>query len=110
MTDQAVQIVARGPRADAEAAARDIDAHPVLEAGHYAVLKNSNGNVFSWSRILHKGKTAWVAVNLSGEPQSAVLSSPPHMMAKRIFGNGSLQADSFTLNLPPYGVGVWESE
>jgi len=39
MTDQAVQIVARGPRADAEAAARDIDAHPVLEATTYSILE-----------------------------------------------------------------------
>ena len=39
MTDQPVQIVARGPRADAEAAARDIDAHPVLEAVTYSILE-----------------------------------------------------------------------
>jgi len=39
MTDQAVQIIARGPRADAEAAARDVDAHPLLEAVTYSILE-----------------------------------------------------------------------
>jgi len=39
MTDQAVQIIARGPRADAEAAARDVDAHPLLEATTYSILE-----------------------------------------------------------------------
>jgi ribosomal protein L11 methyltransferase len=34
-----VQIVARGPRADAEAAARAIDADPVLEAATYSILE-----------------------------------------------------------------------
>jgi len=34
-----VQIVARGPRADAEAAARVIDADPVLEAATYSILE-----------------------------------------------------------------------
>ena len=39
MTEQAVQIVARGPRADAEAAARDVDAHPLLEGATYSILE-----------------------------------------------------------------------
>jgi len=39
MTEQAVQIIARGPRADAEAAARAIDTHPVLEATTYSILE-----------------------------------------------------------------------
>jgi ribosomal protein L11 methyltransferase len=34
-----VQIIARGPRADAEAAARVIDADPVLEAATYSILE-----------------------------------------------------------------------
>jgi len=34
-----VQIIARGPRADAEAAARAIDADPVLEAATYSILE-----------------------------------------------------------------------
>jgi len=38
-TPDPVQIVARGPRADAEAAARAIDADPVLEAATYSILE-----------------------------------------------------------------------
>ena len=37
--DAAVQIIARGPRADAEAAAEAIDAHPVLESVTYSILE-----------------------------------------------------------------------
>jgi ribosomal protein L11 methyltransferase len=39
MTDPALQIIARGPRADAEIAAQAIDADPVLEAATYSILE-----------------------------------------------------------------------
>jgi ribosomal protein L11 methyltransferase len=39
MTDQAVQIVARGPRREAEAAANAIDADPALEGATYSILE-----------------------------------------------------------------------
>lgn len=39
MTDQAQQIIARGPRAAAEAAARAIDADPALESATYSILE-----------------------------------------------------------------------
>ena len=39
MTDQAVQIIARGPRADAETAAAAIDADPALEGATYSLLE-----------------------------------------------------------------------
>jgi len=39
MTEDAVQIVARGPRADAEAAAAAIDADPMLEQATYSILE-----------------------------------------------------------------------
>ncbi len=39
MTDDAVQIIARGPRAEAEAAARAIDQDPLLEAATYSILE-----------------------------------------------------------------------
>jgi len=35
MSDQALQITARGPRAEAEAAAARIDADPLLESATY---------------------------------------------------------------------------
>ncbi len=37
--DPALQIIARGPRADAEAAARALDAHPLLEGATYSILE-----------------------------------------------------------------------
>ena len=39
MTDDALQIIARGPRADAEAAARTLDADPLLEGATYSILE-----------------------------------------------------------------------
>ncbi|HWA64057.1 MAG TPA: 50S ribosomal protein L11 methyltransferase [Caulobacteraceae bacterium] len=39
MTEEAVQIVARGPRAEAEAAAAAIDADPALEGATYSILE-----------------------------------------------------------------------
>jgi ribosomal protein L11 methyltransferase len=39
MTAQALQIIARGPRADAEAAAEAIDADPMLEGATYSILE-----------------------------------------------------------------------
>ena len=39
MTEEAVQIVARGPRAQAEAAALAIDADPRLEGVTYSILE-----------------------------------------------------------------------
>ncbi|MFN3856290.1 MAG: 50S ribosomal protein L11 methyltransferase [Caulobacter sp.] len=39
MTDDAVQIIARGPRADAEAAGAAMDAHPLLEGATYSILE-----------------------------------------------------------------------
>jgi ribosomal protein L11 methyltransferase len=39
MTDDPVQIVARGPRADAEAAAAAVDADPRLEGATYSILE-----------------------------------------------------------------------
>ena len=39
MSDTAVQIIARGPRAAAEAAAAAVDAHPALETATYSILE-----------------------------------------------------------------------
>ncbi len=39
MSDPAVQIVARGPRAEAEAAAAAVDAQPLLEGATYSILE-----------------------------------------------------------------------
>jgi len=39
MTDDAVQIIARGPRAEAEAAGEAMDADPLLEGATYSILE-----------------------------------------------------------------------
>jgi ribosomal protein L11 methyltransferase len=39
MTEAAVQIIARGPRSEAEAAADAIDDHPLLEAATYSIIE-----------------------------------------------------------------------
>ncbi len=39
MTDQAIQIIARGPRAEVEAAARAVDADTLLESVTYSILE-----------------------------------------------------------------------
>jgi ribosomal protein L11 methyltransferase len=39
MTEDPVQIIARGARADAEAAARAVDADPLLEGATYSILE-----------------------------------------------------------------------
>jgi ribosomal protein L11 methyltransferase len=39
MTDDALQIIARGPRADAEGAAAAMDSHPLLESVTYSIIE-----------------------------------------------------------------------
>jgi alpha-amylase len=93
-------------------------AHPALESGHYTALKNSNPHVFSWRRSGSGSTTVWAAVNLSAEPQEASLYKGPATGvgpaagARLIFGTASQpqrgQPGAFVVDLPPYGVGVWE--
>jgi glycosidase len=80
-------------------------AHPALSGGRYAVVTNTDKNVFSFCRVPSKGKRAWVVVNLSGTSATAEVSG---LRGRLIFGNatGTLPA----VTLPPYGVGVWESK
>jgi alpha-amylase len=88
--------------------------HPALEDGRYAAVKNSNEKVFSWARARGGSKTLWIAVNLSDQLQQAVISQGPTARIRRIFGNATGAKDQttgvFSIGLPAYGVGVWESE
>jgi ribosomal protein L11 methyltransferase len=93
MTDQAVQIIARGPRAEAEAAAAAIDADMRLEGATYSILEEdeargvwridafptSDGEVDAFTETLggfaglNVGREAladadWLAMALSGLP------------------------------------------
>ena len=85
----------------------------VLQSGSYDSLPNANPNVFSWRRILprgperHDGTTAYLAVNLSDKPQRTTIETS--WLTRDLFGNATVTPDwwSFTIDLPPYGVGIW---
>ena len=44
MSESALQIIARGPRAAAEAAAEAVDADPRLEGATYSILEEDEDN------------------------------------------------------------------
>jgi ribosomal protein L11 methyltransferase len=46
MSESALQIIARGPRAAAEAAAEAIDADPTLEGATYSILEEDEDNIW----------------------------------------------------------------
>lgn len=85
-------------------------AHPVLQTGAYVPLSNPNPKVFSWRRRL-TGTTAYLAVNLSDQPQQATLEARAHPALGRVFGNATVRPghDQAVIDLPPYGVGIWMS-
>ena len=93
MSDNPIQIIARGPRAEAEAAALAIDADPVLEAATYSILEEDedrgvwridafpttdeeaqalNGVLAGYSELRVTSETLadadWLAMALSGLP------------------------------------------
>ncbi len=55
MSDVNLQITARGPRAEAEAAAAAIDAEPRLEASAYAILEEDEAKGVWPDRYLPDG-------------------------------------------------------
>ncbi|HXD76198.1 MAG TPA: alpha-amylase family glycosyl hydrolase [Puia sp.] len=81
--------------------------NPVLETGRYLALGNDNPFIFSWARR-SGATTAWLAVNLSAEPQQATIqtSSGP---ATKVFGNavGTDGNNTMHFSLPPFGTGIW---
>ena len=104
MTDQAVQIVARGPRADAEAAARDVDAHPLLEGATYSILEEdedkgvwridafptSDEEVFAFTDTLKAHAKLQVTVEALADADwlAMALSGLPPVRAGRFFVYG----------------------
>ncbi|HVS96876.1 MAG TPA: alpha-amylase family glycosyl hydrolase [Puia sp.] len=78
----------------------------VLQTGSYDLLPNTNPKVFSWRRRL-SGTTAYLAVNLSDQPQQATVQTASPLM--EVFGNATITPGhgQFTISLPPYGAGVW---
>jgi alpha-amylase len=81
-------------------------AHPVLQTGGYVALDNPNEKVFSWSRRTSNGEQAYIVVNLSAESQQTSLAGNPRSL-HQVFGMAKARAG--TIELPPYGAGVWIS-
>src|ERR1700716_2016087 len=98
MTDQAVQIIARGPRADAEAAARAIDADPLLEAATYSILEED------------EDRDVWRidAFPTSQEEQDALVATLKGFPALRVATEKLADADWLAMalsGLPPVQAG-----
>ena len=85
--------------------------NPVLINGAYKTLNNNNNQVFSFLRY-KDGKQVVVAVNLSDKAQKAVIETKNISYNCTRILRGSIKPifdqDSLTVNLPAYGVGVWE--
>jgi alpha-amylase len=83
--------------------------NPVLQTGNYVMLHNDNANVFSWGRLAANGDLARIVVNLSPVHQRAVIDGVSRPGIRLVFGNATVQnnKDQITIELPPYGMGVW---
>lgn len=75
MADQALQITARGPRAEAEAAAAAIDADPALEGATYSILEEDEARAI-W-RI-----DAYPTTDEEAEAYETVLAGFPALQVK----------------------------
>jgi glycosidase len=79
--------------------------NPVLSSGRYMASDNPNPHVFSFCRVLGD-KRALVAVNLSDAVQRTSIGDIAG--ARLIFGTARPALDPVTIEIPPYGLGVWE--
>jgi ribosomal protein L11 methyltransferase len=105
MTDKAVQIIARGPRAIAEAAAIDVDNDPLLEAATYSILEEDEDKgiwridafpttadeAAGLERRLsaHEGLTVIVEILADADWLAMALSGLPPVRAGRFFVYGA---------------------
>lgn len=82
--------------------------NPVLISGVYKNLVNGNDHVFSFMR--YEGhKKIMVAVNLSADKQDAVMDAKGVSHIKSLYGTkGTASPNSLTINLPAYGIAVWD--
>jgi ribosomal protein L11 methyltransferase len=101
MSETALQITARGPRAEAEAAARAIDADPALEAATYSILEEDEArglwriDAYPMSApetdALRRVLGAWPALSVAAQPLAdadwlaMALSGLPPVRAGRFF-------------------------
>ena len=79
----------------------------VLQTGVYDSLPNTNAKVFSWRRRRPGHTVAYLAVNLSDQPQQTTFQTVGIPIG--VFGNATCMyaKEHFTISLPPYGVGIW---
>ena len=105
MTDDPVQIIARGPRTVAEAAARALDADPLLEGSTYSILEEDEDHdvwridVFPTdadeakrvreSLAAHEGLVVGVEVLADADWLAMALSGLPPVRAGRFFVYGA---------------------
>jgi ribosomal protein L11 methyltransferase len=105
MSDVNLQIIARGPRAEAEAAAAAIDADPLLEAATYSILEEDEDRDIWRLDIYPAGDeeaeaftqllAAWSALQVASQPLAdadwlaLALSGLPPVRAGRFFVYGA---------------------
>jgi glycosidase len=75
-----------------------------LSAGRYAAAVNDNAHVFSFLRQ-YENRVVLVAVNLSGERQTAVFKDP-YVVRKQLLGEARIE--NKTIRLSPYEAVVFE--
>jgi len=88
------------------------NSHEALAKGAYKSVMNQNDHVFTFLREGTKQKIV-VAVNLSDEPQRAILTFPleaEYKSAKSLINNETrnLIESAFAIQLPPQGMQIFE--
>ncbi|MDP9048998.1 MAG: alpha-amylase family glycosyl hydrolase [Bacteroidota bacterium] len=86
------------------------EANPIISTGAYKTLQNDNAQVFTFTRY-QGGKRVVVAVNLSSQPQSAVVRvEGKGGLVKVLYGGGKpvVGGGGISINLPAYGLEVLE--
>lgn len=86
--------------------------NPVLIQGGYKSLQNNNDQIFSFERA-EGDKRVVVAINLSDKSQDGVIQPTTHLVSiKNLYGSikAGINSNTITINLPAYGIGVWNAE
>ncbi|MDB5023966.1 MAG: Alpha-amylase precursor [Mucilaginibacter sp.] len=86
--------------------------NPVLIKGTYKTLTNNNDQVFSFERATGHKKVI-VAINLSNKSQDATIEPPADVAnLKSLYSSAKseVRSNGINVNLPAYGVAVWNAE
>jgi glycosidase len=87
--------------------------HPEFINGNYQTLQNKNDYVLSFLRN-EKDKAAIVIINFSNEEQQVMINSTNNKMkfqnAQQLWSSAkaNVSAGTLSVNMPAYGIGVWE--